>query len=280
MGISFGSFKNNSIHMKEVQKYPDARREEKLQAFDRLLTIMDQLRNLCPWDKKQTIESIRHLTIEETFELSDAILENDLEEIRKELGDIMLHMVFYARMADEQKAFDMADVLNGISDKLINRHPHIYSDVEAKDEQAVKENWEKIKLKEKGNKSVLGGVPNSLPALIKSIRIQEKARGVGFDWDKKEQVWGKVEEEIQEFKSEEESGNQEKATEEFGDLMFSLINYARFAGINPEEALEKTNKKFIKRFNYLESESKKEGKQISEMSLEEMDVYWEKAKKL
>lgn len=266
--------------MKEVQKYPDARREEKLQAFDRLLTIMDQLRNLCPWDKKQTIESIRHLTIEETFELSDAILENDLEEIRKELGDIMLHMVFYARMADEQKAFDMADVLNGISDKLINRHPHIYSDVEAKDEQAVKENWEKIKLKEKGNKSVLGGVPNSLPALIKSIRIQEKARGVGFDWDKKEQVWGKVEEEIQEFKSEEEAGNHEKATEEFGDLMFSLINYARFAGINPEEALEKTNKKFIKRFNYLESESKKEGKQISEMSLEEMDVYWEKAKKL
>jgi XTP/dITP diphosphohydrolase len=203
-----------------------------------------------------------------------------LEEIRKELGDIMLHMVFYARMADEQKAFDMADVLNGISDKLINRHPHIYSDVEAKDEKAVKENWEKIKLKEKGNKSVLGGVPKSLPALIKSIRIQEKARGVGFDWDEKEQVWGKVEEEMQEFKHEEETGNQEKATEEFGDLMFSLINYARFAGINPEEALEKTNKKFIKRFNYLESESKKEGKQISEMSLEEMDVYWEKAKKL
>lgn len=266
--------------MKEVQKYPDARREEKLQAFDRLLTIMDQLRNLCPWDKKQTIESIRHLTVEETFELSDAILENDLEEIRKELGDLMLHMVFYARMADEQKAFDIADVLNGISDKLINRHPHIYSDVEANDEQAVKENWEKIKLKEKGNKSVLGGVPKSLPALIKSIRIQEKARGVGFDWDKKEQVWGKVEEEIQEFKAEEEAGNQDKATEEFGDLMFSLINYARFAGINPEEALEKTNKKFIKRFNYLESESKKEGKQISEMTLEEMDVYWERAKKL
>jgi XTP/dITP diphosphohydrolase len=266
--------------MKDVQKYPDSRRQEKLQAFDRLLTIMDQLRNLCPWDKKQTIDSIRHLTIEETFELSDAILDNDMEEIRKELGDIMLHMVFYARMADEQKAFDMADVLNGISDKLINRHPHIYSDVEAKDEKAVKANWEKIKLKEKGNKSVLGGVPKSLPALIKSIRIQEKARGVGFDWDEKEQVWGKVEEEMQEFKHEEETGNQEKATEEFGDLMFSLINYARFAGINPEEALEKTNKKFIKRFNYLESESKKEGKQISEMSLEEMDVYWEKAKKL
>lgn len=266
--------------MKEVKKYPDQRREEKLQAFDRLLTIMDQLRNLCPWDKKQTIESIRHLTIEETFELSDAILDNDIEEIRKELGDLMLHMVFYARMADEQKAFDMADVLNGICDKLINRHPHIYSDVEAKDEKAVKENWEKIKLKEKGNKSVLGGVPKSLPALIKSIRIQEKARGVGFDWDEKSQVWGKVEEEMQEFKHEEETGNHEKATQEFGDLMFSLINYARFAGINPEEALEKTNKKFIKRFNYLESESKKEGKQISEMSLEEMDVYWEKAKKL
>jgi XTP/dITP diphosphohydrolase len=183
-------------------------------------------------------------------------------------------------MADEQKAFDMADVLNGICDKLINRHPHIYADVEANDEKAVKENWEKIKLKEKGNKSVLGGVPKSLPALIKSIRIQEKARGVGFDWDEKSQVWGKVEEEMQEFKTEEESGNQEKATEEFGDLMFSLINYARFAGINPEEALEKTNKKFIKRFNYLEEESKKEGKQISEMSLEEMDVYWEKAKKI
>ncbi|HET8861126.1 nucleoside triphosphate pyrophosphohydrolase [Marivirga sp.] len=266
--------------MKEVQKYPDPRREKKLAAFDRLLTVMDQLRNLCPWDKKQTIESIRHLTIEETFELSDAILENDLEEIRKELGDIMLHIVFYARMADEQKAFDMADVLDGISDKLVNRHPHIYADVEAKDEKAVKENWEKIKLKEKGNKSVLGGVPKSLPALIKSIRIQEKARGVGFDWDKKEQVWGKVEEEMQEFKVEEESGNKEKAIEEFGDLMFSLINYARFAGINPEEALEKTNKKFIKRFNYLEEESKKEGKQISEMSLKEMDVYWEKAKKL
>ncbi|WP_340154034.1 nucleoside triphosphate pyrophosphohydrolase [uncultured Marivirga sp.] len=266
--------------MKEVQIYPDNRRNEKLEAFDRLLTIMDQLRNLCPWDKKQTIESIRHLTIEETFELSDAILDNDLEEIRKELGDLMLHIVFYARMADEQKAFDMADVLNGISDKLINRHPHIYSDVEANDEKAVKENWEKIKLKEKGNKSVLGGVPKSLPALIKSIRIQEKARGVGFDWDKKEQVWSKVEEEMQEFKVEEESGTLEKATEEFGDLMFSLINYARFAGINPEEALEKTNRKFIKRFNYLESESKKEGKQISEMSLEEMDVYWEKAKKI
>ena len=266
--------------MKDVQKYPDERREEKLQAFDRLLTIMDQLRNLCPWDKKQTIESIRHLTIEETFELSDAILDGDLEEIRKELGDIMLHMVFYARMADEQKAFNMADVLNGICDKLINRHPHIYSDVEAHDEKAVKENWEKIKLKEKGNKSVLGGVPKSLPALIKSIRIQEKARGVGFDWDQKEQVWAKVEEELQEFKAEEESGNQEKATEEFGDLMFSLINYARFAGINPEEALEKTNKKFIKRFNYLESESKKDGRAISEMTLEEMDVYWEKAKKL
>jgi XTP/dITP diphosphohydrolase len=266
--------------MKDVQKYPDERREEKLQAFDRLLTIMDQLRNLCPWDKKQTIESIRHLTIEETFELSDAILDGDLEEIRKELGDMMLHMVFYARMADEQKAFNMADVLNGICDKLINRHPHIYSDVEAHDEKAVKENWEKIKLKEKGNKSVLGGVPKSLPALIKSIRIQEKARGVGFDWDQKEQVWGKVEEELEEFKAEEESGNQEKATEEFGDLMFSLINYARFAGINPEEALEKTNKKFIKRFNYLESESKKDGREISEMTLEEMDVYWEKAKKL
>lgn len=268
------------IPMKEVQKFPDNRRKEKIEAFDRLLTIMDQLRNLCPWDKKQTIESIRHLTIEETFELSDAILDNDLEEIKKELGDIMLHMVFYARMADEKNAFDMADVLNGISEKLINRHPHIYSDVEAKDEEAVKENWEKIKLKEKGNKSVLGGVPKSLPALIKAIRIQEKARGVGFDWDNKNQVWDKVEEEMNEFQHEEESGNKEKATEEFGDLLFSLINYARFSDINPEEALEKTNKKFIKRFQFLEEESKRDGKQISEMSLAEMDTYWEKAKKL
>lgn len=266
--------------MKEVQQYPDPKRDQKLKAFDRLLTIMDQLRMLCPWDQKQTIESIRHLTIEETFELSDAILEGDLQEVKKELGDIMLHLVFYARMADEQKAFDVADVLNGICEKLINRHPHIYADVQADDEEAVKANWEKIKLKEKGNVSVLGGVPKSLPALIKAMRIQEKARGIGFDWDDKSQVWDKVQEEIEEFKQEEEAGNQEKATEEFGDVLFSLINYARFNGINPEEALEKTNKKFIKRFQYLEEESKNAGKNLGDMTLKEMDAYWEKAKKL
>ncbi len=266
--------------MKNVTVYPDHNRKKKLEAFDRLLTIMDQLRTLCPWDQKQTIDSIRHLTIEETFELSDAILEGDLNEVKKELGDLMLHMVFYARMADEQKAFDIADVLNGICDKLINRHPHIYSDVEANDEEAVKANWEKIKLKEKGNISVLGGVPKSLPALIKAMRIQEKARGVGFDWDNKAQVWDKVEEELKEFKQEEEVGNHEKATEEFGDVLFSLINYARFTDINPEEALEKTNRKFIKRFQYLEEACKKEGKQLGEMTLNEMDVHWEAAKKL
>ncbi len=266
--------------MKEVKIYPDKNRAKKLEAFDRLLTIMDQLRNLCPWDKKQTIESIRHLTIEETFELSDAILEGDLEEVRKELGDIMLHLVFYARMADEQKAFDMTDVLNGISDKLISRHPHIYEDVVADDEKTVLANWEKNKLKEKGNQSVLGGVPKSLPALIKAVRIQEKARGVGFDWDNKNQVWDKVQEELQEFKEEEESGDHEKATQEFGDVLFSLINYARFNNINPEEALERTNKKFIKRFQYLEVRSKEDGKQLGEMTLDEMDAYWEEAKSL
>ena len=262
----------------------DERRKEKLEAFDRLLTIMDELRLNCPWDKKQTLESIRHLTIEETYELSDAILNENIEEMKKEIGDLMLHMVFYSKIADEQKAFDVADALNSISDKLVHRHPHIYGDVEANDAEAVKANWEKIKLKEKGNKSVLGGVPNSLPALVKAIRIQDKARGVGFDWEKKEQVWEKVEEEMQEFKeefyAEAEVIDKEKATLEFGDLLFSLVNYARFIGIDPEEALERTNLKFIKRFQFLETESKKDGKNISEMSLEEMDVYWEKAKQL
>ncbi len=272
---------------------PDPNRDNKLKAFDRLLTIMDELRENCPWDKKQTLESLRHLTIEEVFELSDAIIEGDLQEIRKELGDIILHIAFYARIASEKEAFDMADVLNGICDKLIHRHPHIYGDTNNKhgnletaaDEDAVKRNWEQIKLKEKGNTSVLGGVPKSLPAMIKAMRIQEKARGVGFDWEKKEQVWEKVEEEMQEFHEEVEpktgdSPNSEKAQAEFGDLLFSLVNYARFVGINPEEALERTNKKFIKRFQYLESASAKEGKKISEMSLEEMDVYWEQAKGL
>ena len=271
--------------MPKIPAPKDLKRQDKLQAFDRLLTIMDELRLNCPWDKKQTLESLRHLTIEEVYELSDSILDHDLMEIKKELGDILLHMVFYAKIGEEKQAFDISDVLNGICDKLIHRHPHIYGDVEANDEDAVKANWEKIKLKEKGNKSVLGGVPSSLPALVKAMRIQEKARGVGFDWEKKEQVWEKVEEEMQEFKSEfdassDEPHDRQKAKNEFGDLLFSLINYARFIDINPEEALERTNKKFIKRFQFLEEASKKDGKRIADMSLEEMDVYWEKAKKL
>lgn len=268
-----------------IQPPPDNKRKEKLAAFDRLLTIMDELRLNCPWDKKQTLESIRHLTIEETYELSDAILNENLEEVKKEIGDLMLHMVFYSKIADEKGAFDVADALNSISDKLVSRHPHIYGDVEANDEEAVKANWEKIKLKEKGNKSVLGGVPKSLPAMVKAVRIQDKARGVGFDWEEKSQVWNKVEEEMREFKDEfdvaqDSDIDKSKALEEFGDLLFSLVNYSRFIDIDPEEALERTNLKFIKRFQYLESESKKDGKDIANMSLEEMDTYWEKAKTL
>ncbi|MEK6780209.1 MAG: nucleoside triphosphate pyrophosphohydrolase [Bacteroidota bacterium] len=277
--------------MKKVLSAPDLNREAKLKAFDRLLTVMDELRENCPWDKKQTFESLRHLTIEETYELSDAILEGDLTEVKKELGDVMLHLAFYSRIASEVKAFDMADVLNSICDKLVERHPHVYGDVIANDEKAVKENWEKIKLR-MGNKSVLEGVPTSLPALVKAIRIQDKARGVGFDWDKKEQVWEKVEEEMQEFKEEflpvRQAGNtaspktidREKAMAEFGDLLFSLVNYARFIDIDPEEALERTNKKFINRFQYLEAESAKDGKKMGEMNLAEMDEYWNRAKKL
>jgi XTP/dITP diphosphohydrolase len=253
-------------------------------AFKRLLTIMDDLRMNCPWDKKQTLESLRHLTIEETYELSDSILSADMPEIKKELGDIMLHLVFYARIASETNDFNITDVLNGICDKLINRHPHIYGEIEVQDENDVKRNWEQIKLKE-GNKSVLGGVPVSLPALVKASRIQEKARGVGFDWEEKSQVWAKVEEETQEFKNEfnaedEQNIDREKAEGEFGDLLFSLINYARFININPEDALEKTNRKFIKRFQYLESKAKENGKQLHDMSLAEMDVFWDEAKKL
>jgi XTP/dITP diphosphohydrolase len=252
--------------------------------FERLLHIMDDLRANCPWDKKQTLESLRHLTIEETYELSDAILSADMPEIKKELGDIMLHLVFYAKIASETNDFTITDVLNSVCEKLINRHPHIYGDVEVQNEEDVKRNWEQIKLKE-GNKSVLGGVPASLPALVKASRIQEKARGVGFDWEEKDQVWAKVEEEIQEFKSEfnAEDGSaidQEKAEGEFGDLLFSLINYARFININPENALEKTNKKFIKRFQYLELKAKENGKQLHDMSLAEMDIFWDEAKKL
>ena len=256
----------------------DPLRSEKLKAFDRLLTIMDQLRENCPWDQKQTLRSMRHLTIEETYELSDAILEDDPEEIKNELGDIMLHMIFYARIASEDNAFHIGDVLDGVAEKLINRHPHIYGDLEVKDEEEVKQNWEKIKLKENGNKSVLGGVPKSLPALVKAMRIQEKARGVGFDWDHKDQVWKKVLEEMNEFLEASEQGDQEGMQHEFGDLLFSLINYSRFVNINPEEALEMTNKKFIKRFQFLEMTIKKDGKKISELSLEELDVYWEAAK--
>jgi XTP/dITP diphosphohydrolase len=250
--------------------------DEKLVAFDRLLTIMDELREKCPWDKKQTMQSLRHLTIEETYELTDAILENDLQEVKNELGDVMLHLVFYAKIASETDTFDMADVLNSICEKLIHRHPHIYGDVEVADEEEVKRNWEKLKLKE-GKKSVLEGVPKSLPALVKAIRIQDKARGIGFDWDHKDQVWEKVEEEIAELKVEIKADSN-KVEDEFGDVLFSLINYARFLNINPEDALEKTNKKFIKRFQYLEAESKKDGKELSDMSLTEMDVYWNKAK--
>lgn len=265
--------------MKKNLSKPDARREEKLKAFDRLLTIMDELRENCPWDKKQTLESLRHLTIEETYELSDAILENNLEEIKKELGDLMLHNVFYARIASEQGAFDVADVLNAICDKLIERHPHIYGDVVAEDEQTVKANWEKLKLKE-GKKSVLEGVPQSLPALVKAMRIQDKARGVGFDWERPEQVWEKVQEELRELHEEAKKpeADQKKLIDEFGDVLFSLVNYARFIGVDPEEALERTNKKFISRFTFLERESAKDGKKLGDMTLAEMDVYWERAK--
>lgn len=268
--------------MRNPLSAPDLRRQEKLKAFDRLLTIMDELRENCPWDKKQTLESLRHLTIEETYELSDAILEGDLPEIKKEIGDLMLHLVFYARIASESNAFDIADVLHGICDKLIQRHPHVYGDVVAQDEETVKANWEKLKLKH-GNVSVLEGVPKTLPALVKAIRIQDKARGVGFDWEKKEQVWEKVEEEMQEFKKEfnaedPRTMDREKAMAEFGDLLFSLVNYARFIDIDPEEALERTNKKFIKRFQYLERESAKDGKKLGEMTLAEMDEYWNRAK--
>ncbi len=260
-------------------------RAEQLAAFDRLLTIMDELRAQCPWDKKQTTESLRHLTIEETFELSDAILEGNPDEIKKELGDLLLHIVFYAKIGSEEGNFDVKTLIDSLCEKLIRRHPHIYADTTAEDEEAVKQNWEKIKLKEKGNVSVLGGVPKSLPALIKAMRIQEKVRGVGFDWEEKHQVWEKVEEEMQEFKEEFNAVAQEnidlgKATGEFGDLLFSLINYARFIDINPEEALERTNLKFIKRFQYLENAAKESGKSLGEMTLSEMDVYWNAAKKL
>ncbi|MCK0190735.1 nucleoside triphosphate pyrophosphohydrolase [Arenibacter sp. F20364] len=252
-------------------------RESQLLAFDRLLTIMDELRAQCPWDKKQTMQTLRHLTIEETYELGDAILDNDLEEIKKELGDVLLHIVFYAKIGSETQHFDIADVANDICEKLINRHPHIYGDVVVENEEEVKQNWERIKLKE-GKKSVLEGVPNGLPALVKANRIQDKVAGVGFDWEKPEQVWEKVQEELEEFQDEVKDGNLDAMEAEFGDVLFSMVNYARFLNINPENALERTNKKFIKRFQYLEAKAKEKGKALKDMTLSEMDVFWEEAK--
>jgi len=254
-------------------------RKDQLKAFDRLLTVMDELRDQCPWDKKQTMQSLRHLTIEETYELGDAILDNDLEEIKKELGDVLLHIVFYSKIGSETNDFDIADVCNSICDKLINRHPHIYGDVEVENEEDVKRNWENLKLKE-GKKSVLEGVPKSLPAIVKANRIQDKVAGVGFDWERPEQVFEKVKEELNELQSEIKRDNHDAIESEFGDVLFSMINYARFLKINPENALERTNKKFIKRFQFLENQSKLINKELKDMSLKEMDVFWEESKKI
>lgn len=252
--------------------------KEKISAFQKLLEIMDDLRAECPWDKEQTFKSLRHLTIEETYELSEAILDNDIDSIKKELGDLMLHLVFYAKIGSESGTFDIGDVLEYINEKLVFRHPHIYSDVEVKDAKNVKDNWEKLKLKE-GRKSVLSGVPVALPPLVKAYRIQEKAKGVGFDWEKPEQVWDKVLEEMDELKHEVEEGkDKEKAEHELGDLLFALVNYARFINVNPEDALERTNRKFIKRFQHLESKATDMGKSLKDMTLAEMDVFWEEAK--
>jgi XTP/dITP diphosphohydrolase len=250
---------------------------EKLEAFKRLLIIMDDLREKCPWDKKQTMDSLRHLTIEEVYELADAIIDNNRNEIKKELGDILLHIVFYSKIAAETNEFDIAEVINSVCEKLIHRHPHIYGDVKVENDEEVSRNWEQLKLKE-GKTSVLEGVPVSLPAVIKSMRIQEKARAAGFDWEKPEQVFEKVEEEFEEFKVEVKNNDQLKMEQEFGDLMFSLINYARFKKINPEEALERTNKKFIRRFQYLEQQARANNQVLTSMTLEEMDVYWNQAK--
>jgi len=251
--------------------------KNKAKAFVRLVEIMDRLREECPWDKKQTIDSLRYLTIEEMYELSDAILDKNMDEIKKELGDLMLHIVFYSRIASEKKHFDITDVLNSISEKLIHRHPHIYGDVIANDVKQVKENWEKLKLKE-GKNSVLEGVPKSLPAIVKAYRIQEKVRGIGFDWENKNQVWNKFQEEIKEFQNEEKKNNAEKMEEEFGDVLFSLVNYSRFVNINPEDALEKTNKKFIRRFKYMEQKIKEDGFDLSKLSFEQMNRFWDMAK--
>ena len=253
-------------------------REQQLASFNKLLDVMDELREKCPWDKKQTFETLRHLTIEETYELADAILEDDKEEIKKELGDLLLHIVFYAKIGSETDSFDLGSISDSIVEKLIHRHPHIYGDVEVANEEEVKKNWEKLKLKE-GKTSVLEGVPKSLPALVKANRIQDKVAGVGFDWENPNQVWLKVQEELSELNEEVDSGNKDNIEAEFGDVLFSMINYARFINVNPENALERTNKKFTKRFQYLEEEAKKNNKKLSDMTLSEMDVYWDEAKK-
>jgi len=254
-------------------------KDERLVAFERLLNIMDDLRAKCPWDKKQTMQSLRHLTIEETYELGDAILSNDLQEVKKELGDLLLHIVFYAKIGSETNSFNIADVANGVCEKLIERHPHIYGDVQVNNEEDVKRNWEKIKLKE-GNKSVLGGVPKSLPALVKATRIQDKAAGVGFDWDNIDDVFAKIKEEIDELHAEVKAQQQSNIESEFGDVLFSLINYARFLKVNPEDALERTNRKFIAHFQYLEEKATAQGKSLKDMTLQEMETYWQEAKNL
>lgn len=255
----------------------DSMTDERLVAFERLLNIMDDLRAKCPWDQKQTMESLRHLTIEETYELSDAILKNDKNEIKKEIGDILLHLVFYAKIGSETNDFNITDVINALCEKMIFRHPHIYGEVKVDSAEQVTQNWEKLKQKE-GNKGTLSGVPNSMPSLLKALRIQDKARAVGFDWDQPEQVWEKVQEELAEFKEEVEKGDRDKLESEFGDVLFSLINYARYLKINPEDALERTNKKFISRFNYMEEKIKAQGKSLADSSLQEMDVFWNEAK--
>ena len=249
--------------------------DDKLKAFGRLLTIMDELREQCPWDRKQTFQTLRNLTIEETYELADALLDENHEDIKEEIGDILLHMVFYAKIGDEKGAFDIADALNGVCDKLIKRHPHIYGDLKVADEAEVKRNWERLKLAE-GKKSVLEGVPNSLPAMVKAYRMQEKTKQVGFEWENKDQVWDKVVEEMSEFKETLDQGlSDERKEEEFGDILFSMVNYARFVGIDPETALERTNRKFKKRFEYIEANADRD---LTEMSLEEMDKLWNEAK--
>lgn len=258
---------------------PNSSREDQLEAFGRLLDIMDDLREKCPWDREQTMESLRQLTIEETYELADAIIDNDLDEVRKELGDILLHMVFYSKIGNEKGAFDVTDVLHGICDKLVHRHPHIYGDTEANDAETVLQNWEKIKLKEGAKKSVLDGVPRSLPAMVKATRIQEKVRGVGFDWNDAAPVWAKVFEELEELREEvERDPSSERVEQELGDAFFALINYARFIDVTPENALERTNKKFIKRFQWMEERVRLDGRSVSDLKLADWDHYWEKSK--